>query len=272
MKPYKEEQEAFLKHREPRYGNWVPYSVILTGLAIALALICVGGILPKTVGWLSSLLMIASLVTLVYTYYMLRARMALSYTGGMVQSMVLDSVVEQMRKTGWNGNGMLLDIGCGNGALSIKAAKKWRQLKVVGVDKWGKGWGYSQSQCEENARMEGVSAHVSFREGDAAKLSFLDGTFDAAMSNFVFHEVHSQPDKLALFQEMLRVLKPGGYFVIQDTFYDKRVYGDIDAFIEKLRPRVKELHFIDARKPDYAPKFLNTPLILGQMGMIWGRK
>ena len=120
--------------------------------------------------------------------------------------------------------------------------------------------------------MEGVSAHVSFREGDAAQLSFLDGTFDAAMSNFVFHEVRSQPDKLALFQEMLRVLKPGGYFVIQDTFYDKRVYGDIDAFMEKLRPRVKELHFIDTRKPDYAPKFLNTPLILGQMGLIWGRK
>ena len=71
---------------------------------------------------------------------------------------------------------------------------------------------------------------------------------------------------------MLRVLKPGGYFVIQDTFYDKRVYGDIDAFMEKLRPRVKELHFIDTRKPDYAPKFLNTPLILGQMGLIWGRK
>ena len=64
-------------------------------------------------------------------------------------------------------------------------------------------WGYSQSQCEENAKLENVAAHVSFRAGDAAKLSFVDETFDGAVSNFVFHEVRSQPDKLALFQEML---------------------------------------------------------------------
>ena len=239
---------------------------------MALALLSLSGMLSKYVGWLSAVLMIASFVMFVYTYYMLRARMALSYTGGMVQSMILDSVVEQMRKTGWNGNGMLLDIGCGNGALSIKAAKKWPQLRVVGIDGWGKAWGFSQSQCEENAKLENVAAHVSFREGDAAKLSFVDETFDGAVSNFVFHEVRGQKDKLALFQEMLRVLKPGAAFVIQDTFYDKRVYGDINAFVEQLRPRVKELHFEDTRKPDYAPRFLNTPLVLGQMGMIWGRK
>ena len=77
---------------------------------------------------------------------------------------------------------------------------------------------------------------------------------------------------LALFQEMLRVLKPGAAFVIQDTYFDKRVYGDINAFVEQLRPRVKEIHFEDTRKPDYAPRFLNTPLVLGQMGVIWGRK
>ena len=106
----------------------------------------------------------------------------------------------------------------------------------------------------------------------AAKLSFVDETFDGAVSNFVFHEVRSQPDKLALFQEMLRVLKPGAAFVIQDTYFDKRVYGDINAFVEQLRPRVKEIHFEDTRKPDYAPRFLNTPLVLGQMGVIWGRK
>ena len=244
------------------------------GLAAAavLALLFAGNALKNVVGWLSSVLTVFSLGALVYAYYMLRARMALSYTGGQVQSYVLDEVIERLRKSSFSGKGMLLDIGCGNGALTIKAAKKWPQLRVVGIDSWGKMWGYSQSQCEENAKLENVAAHVSFRAGDAAKLSFVDETFDGAVSNFVFHEVRSQPDKLALFQEMLRVLKPGAAFVIQDTYFDKRVYGDINAFVEQLRPRVKEIHFEDTRKPDYAPRFLNTPLVLGQMGVIWGRK
>ena len=46
----------------------------------------------------------------------------------------------------------------------------------------------------------------------------------------------------------------------------------MDKFVEALKPYVDEIHFEDMRKPDYAPKFLNTPLILGQMGMIWGKK
>ena len=232
----------------PQYGNWIPYSLVMVSLAAALALLFAGNALKNVVGWLSSVLTVFSLGALVYAYYMLRARMALSYTGGQVQSYVLDDVIERLRKSSFSGKGMLLDIGC------------------------GKMWGYSQSQCEENAKLENVAAHVSFRAGDAAKLSFVDETFDGAVSNFVFHEVRSQPDKLALFQEMLRVLKPGAAFVIQDTYFDKRVYGDINAFVEQLRPRVKEIHFEDTRKPDYAPRFLNTPLVLGQMGVIWGRK
>lgn len=272
MKKEKQNEIPDFGRKGPQYGNWIPYSVVLVGLAAALALLFAGAALKNVVGWLGSLLTVLSLVALVYTYYMLRARMALSYTGGQVQSYVLDSVIEQLRRSSFSGKGMLLDIGCGNGALSIKAAKKWPQLRVVGIDGWGKAWGFSQSQCEENAKLENVAAHVSFREGDAAKLSFVDETFDGAVSNFVFHEVRGQKDKLTLFQEMLRVLKPGAAFVIQDTFYDKRVYGDINAFVEQLRPRVKELHFEDTRKPDYAPRFLNTPLVLGQMGVIWGRK
>ena len=256
----------------PQYGNWIPYTLVLVSLAASLMLLFAGAALKSAVGWLSSVLTVLSLAMLVYTYYMLRARMALSYTGGQVQSYVLDSVIERLRRSGFSGKGMLLDIGCGSGALSIKAAKKWPQLRVVGIDSWGKMWEYSQSRCEENAKLENVAAHVSFRAGDAAKLSFMNETFDGAVSNFVFHEVRGQKDKLALFQEMLRVLKPGAAFVIQDTFYDKKVYGDIDAFVEQLRPRVKEIHFEDTRKPDYAPRFLSTPLVLGRMGVIWGRK
>lgn len=70
----------------------------------------------------------------------------------------------------------------------------------------------------------------------------------------------------------MRVLRPGGAFAFQDVFFDRRVYGDIEAFVAALKPHVSEIHFADTRKPDYAPGFLNTRMVLGNMGLIWGRK
>ena len=103
-------------------------------------------------------------------------------------------------------------------------------------------------------------------------LDFANDTFDVAVSNFVFHEVRSQPDKLALVREALRVVRPGGYFVFEDVFYARSHYGDIQVFVKALEPYVSEIHFVDMRHPDYTPAFLNTPLILGQMGLIYRRK
>ena len=42
--------------------------------------------------------------------------------------------------------------------------------------------------------------------------------------------------------------------------------------IRDRRPHVRELHFTDVRKPDYAPGYLNTRMALGNMGLLWGRK
>ena len=127
------------------------------------------------------------------------------------------------------------------------------------MDYWGTGWDYSKKLCEDNAKAEGVT-RIEFQQGDAAKLDFANDTFDVAVSNFVFHEVRSQPDKLALVREALRVVRPGGYFVFEDVF------------VKALEPYVSEIHFVDMRHPDYTPAFLNTPLILGQMGLIYRRK
>jgi precorrin-6B methylase 2 len=57
----------------------------------------------------------------------------------------------------WNGEGKALDIGCGNGALTVKLAKKHPKAQVTGIDYWGKRWEYSKSMCERNAEIGGVS-------------------------------------------------------------------------------------------------------------------
>jgi ubiquinone/menaquinone biosynthesis C-methylase UbiE len=117
-----------------------------------------------------------------------------------------------------------------------------------------------------------VADAVTFQKGDAAHLDYADGTFDAAVSNFVFHEVRSQPDKTALIKEALRVIKPGGVFSLSDVYYSKGVYKDLDAMLQELSSQVAEIHFVDTRKNDFTPKILRTPMIIGDMGLIYGRK
>jgi ubiquinone/menaquinone biosynthesis C-methylase UbiE len=231
----------------PDYANWIPKKLV-TSLCLAAALLA---------------LLFAMFA------YMARARSLLSYESGGVQGKILDNVLHHLD---WDGHGELLDIGCGSGAMTIKAAKKFPDAECVGMDYWGAIWDYAQAQCEKNARLEGVADRTRFQKGDAAHLDFPDETFDAAVSNFVFHEVRTQPDKLALVREALRVLKPGAPFAFEDVFFSKGHYPDLEGLVKALSGEVAELHFVDTRKNNFVPKFLRTPLVAGEMGLICGKK
>lgn len=258
----------------PNYANWIPVKLLtISGTAgiVLVGLFAVSFLLPGStpIVILRVLLTIVAVVLLAFWGYMSHARRLLAYEGGGVQGKILDNVLHYLD---WDGNGTLLDIGCGSGSLTLKAAKKYPAAHVVGMDYWGAMWDYAQSQCEANARLEGVAARTTFQKGDAAHLDFSNEYFDAAVSNFVFHEVRTQPDKLALILEALRVLKPGAPFAFEDVFYSKMIYPNLNALVEALSKEVTELRFVDTRKNDFVPSFLRTPLIAGEMGLLCGKK
>ena len=132
-----------------------------------------------------------------------------------------------------------------------------------------------KEQCEKNARAEGVADRISFQKGDAAKMEFADGTFDAAVSNLVFHEVRSAKDKRDVVKEALRVVKKGGVFSFQDMFSQKALYGDMDQFLRELREEgISEVHYIGnlEKKLDFIPGFVTTPWMISGMGILYGKK
>ena len=92
-----------------------------------------------------------------------------------------------------------------------RAALTWPEAQVTGIDYWGVAYGYGQPMCEKNAASEGVATRCRFQHGDAHQLDFPDDTFDAVVSNYVYHNI-TGADKQALLRETLRVLKPGGVF------------------------------------------------------------
>jgi len=130
-------------------------------------------------------------------------------------------------------DGSCLDVGCGSGALAIAIAKRNPEAQVTGIDRWGKEYAsFSKQLCESNALAEGVS-NVSFCQGDATHLDFLDETFDAVASNYVYHNIPSK-DRQAILLETLRTLKKGGTFAIHDIFSAGK-YGDMHVFVRKLK-------------------------------------
>ncbi|MCD8027331.1 MAG: class I SAM-dependent methyltransferase [Erysipelotrichaceae bacterium] len=172
---------------------------------------------------------------------------------------------------GYDGNGTLLEVGCGSGPLSIRAALTWPQTKVVGIDYWGKMWDYSKALCEKNAASEGVASQCIFQKGDANKLDFADESFDAVISNYVYHNIMGS-DVHELIMESLRVLKKGGVFAINDAMKPK-LYGDMEAFAQKLRDMgYQEVQLVNMSELVFESESRAAMMMLGNSRMLIGRK
>jgi demethylmenaquinone methyltransferase / 2-methoxy-6-polyprenyl-1,4-benzoquinol methylase len=109
----------------------------------------------------------------------------------------------------------IIDIGCGTGDLSIYIAKiAPKETEITGLD-------YSQPMLDiakAKAEKAGVSGHVSFISGDAAKLPFADNSYDCAGISFAFRNLtYNNPLCGPHLAEVLRVLKPGGRYVIVES-------------------------------------------------------
>ena len=104
-------------------------------------------------------------------------------------------------------NAKILDIGCGGGGNIRTMLKYFPGSSVTGVD-------YSPVSVQKSQKLnhrEIQSRRCRILQGDAASLPFTAHSFDQVTA---FETVYFWQDITHAFQEVLRILKPGGQFLI----------------------------------------------------------
>ena len=101
----------------------------------------------------------------------------------------------------------LLEIGPGPGLTTDLLRTSVPQLTALEIDPELAGL--------LNARLKGSNVRVI--EGDATKMPFADSEFSGAVSFTMLHHVPSAELQNKVLAEVLRVLKPGGFFVGSDS-------------------------------------------------------
>jgi arsenite methyltransferase len=147
----------------------------------------------------------------------------------------------------------IVDLGSGGGFDCFLAAKQVGETgRVIGVDMTAE----MISRARDNATKGGYS-NVEFRLGEIEHLPVADGTADVILSNCV---INLSPEKIYVFRETFRILKPGGRLAITDVVASAPLPAEFKsdptllsgciagaATIEELNNMLEEVGFTNIR-------------------------
>ncbi|KAF8587803.1 S-adenosyl-L-methionine-dependent methyltransferase [Ramaria rubella] len=125
----------------------------------------------------------------------------------------------------------ILELGSGSGAWAIQAAKQFPNAEVLAVD-----------LMPMPTRSTPLPNNLKFRILDVTQeLPFPPESFDIIHARFLF--VHL-PNHKELFSRLTQIIKPGGWFLIEDTPLNFRAEGGLPpnhkAFCEALHALMKK--------------------------------
>lgn len=177
----------------------------------------------------------------------------------------------------------VLDLGCGTGRdvflLSKLVGEKGR---VIGVDMTEEQLNVANKYENYHATQFGYSTpNTRFLHGyieDLSDIGVADESIDVVVSNCV---INLSPDKNRVFEEIFRVLKPGGELYFSDIFADRRISPALQTdpvllgeclggalYFEDFRRLIQRIGCADIRIVNRSPVTVTDQDILRRLGPV----
>lgn len=175
---------------------------------------------------------------------------------------VYDSFLKGMRDRGWLetnqvilagiNKGICLEIGPGPGYLGLEWLKKTEGTHLTGIEISAN----MVKLAEKNAEEYGLSNRVNYVVSDARNMPFSNNAFDGVFTNGSLHE---WAEPLDIFNEIHRILKPGGVYFISDLRRDMNLF--VKWFMKVLvKPNEIKPGFVTSINASYTPDEIKSIL------------
>jgi ubiquinone/menaquinone biosynthesis C-methylase UbiE len=152
-------------------------------------------------------------------------------------------------------SGKVLDVGCGWGLTSAVLSRLG--FRAVGIDLLDDGFRAARRMCEANGVEFGLV------RGDAARLPFREGAFNAATAVEVFEHVY-ETDRERACADLYRVLARGGILALSTPNYGSLVEFGKRVIVKAkfLRRLAPFMHYPSAgvRRDEYHPFEYHLPV------------
>jgi ubiquinone/menaquinone biosynthesis C-methylase UbiE len=145
----------------------------------------------------------------------------------------------------------ILDVGTGTARIPILMCQQRSQYLITGID-------LAQSMLiigQRNVEEAGLNQRIRLERVDSKRMPYPDLEFDMLVSNSL---VHHLPDPLSFFQEVKRLVRPGGALLIRDL-----IRPENDTIVNSLVAKIGEGY--DTHQQQLFRDSLNAALTLTEV-------